>query len=62
MQSFESIDASLKTLADIAEDFKSTGIRRLISSAPDLADLLEEIKELYDGEGALALCPFLWLR
>ncbi|TNY21923.1 muts domain V-domain-containing protein [Rhodotorula diobovata] len=53
IESFESIDASLKTLADIAEDFKSTGIRRLISSAPDLADLLEEIKELYDGEELL---------
>lgn len=51
-QSFEDVDVKLKTLADLAEDFKSSGIRKLLSSAPDVADLLEEIKELYDGEGA----------
>ncbi|GAA5837892.1 hypothetical protein JCM9279_004059 [Rhodotorula babjevae] len=53
IESFEDVDAKLKTLADLAEDFKSSGIRNLLSSVPDVADLLEEIKELYDGEELL---------
>lgn len=44
--------AGLKTLGDLCEDFKSEGIPNLIRAVPDVSDLLGEIQELYDGEGA----------
>ncbi|BGP39629.1 DNA mismatch repair protein msh6 [Rhodotorula kratochvilovae] len=53
IESFEHIDAALKTLGELAEDFKSSGIIGLIRAAPDVADLLEEIKDLYEGEELL---------
>ncbi|GAA6051780.1 hypothetical protein JCM3770_004968 [Rhodotorula araucariae] len=53
IESFEQIDAGLKTLGELAEDFNSSGILGLLRAAPDVADLLEQIKDLYEGEELL---------
>lgn len=52
MQSFESLMAGLKNLAELCSDFKSQGIPNLLESTPDLTELLQEIQELYDSDGA----------
>lgn len=38
-------------LASVAEDFTSTGIAGLLRNAPDLAELIERIESLYEGDG-----------
>lgn len=52
MQSFESLMEGLKNLAELCSDFKSQGIPNLLESTPDLTELLQEIQELYDSDGA----------
>lgn len=42
----------LKNLAELCGDFKSQGIPNLLESTPDLTELLQEIQELYDSDGA----------
>jgi hypothetical protein len=42
----------LKSLAELCSDFKSQGIPNLLESTPDLTELLHEIQELYDSDGA----------
>ncbi|CEQ40291.1 SPOSA6832_01905, partial [Sporobolomyces salmonicolor] len=37
----------------LSEDFKSAGIPSLLRNAPDISTLLEEIKELYEGDELL---------
>lgn len=50
-QSFERISTDLDKLSSIADNFESKGIPGLLRGVPDFSSLLDEIKELYDGEG-----------
>lgn len=43
----------MTNLADLCEDFKSTGIPSLIKNCPDISEILVELQESYDGEGEL---------
>ncbi|KAM0755699.1 DNA mismatch repair protein Msh6 [Meredithblackwellia eburnea MCA 4105] len=51
--SFELISNGIKNLCSATEDFKSDVISNLLSSAPDLSELLEKIQEMYEGEELL---------
>ncbi|GAA5958465.1 hypothetical protein JCM21900_001479 [Sporobolomyces salmonicolor] len=53
IESFELVADTLKTFASLSEDFKSAGIPSLLRNAPDISTLLEEIKELYEGDELL---------
>ncbi|GAA5966543.1 hypothetical protein JCM3765_000953 [Sporobolomyces pararoseus] len=50
---FEKIADGMKNLADLCEDFKSTGIPSLIENCPDISETLSELQELYEGEELL---------
>ncbi|GAA5880264.1 hypothetical protein JCM1840_003414 [Sporobolomyces johnsonii] len=53
IEAFELISDTLQNLTSLGEDFKSAGIPSLLRNAPDISTLLEEIKELYEGEELL---------
>ncbi|GAA5834415.1 hypothetical protein JCM5353_008937 [Sporobolomyces roseus] len=50
---FERVSEGLKNLADLCEDFKSTGIPSLIKNCPEISEILVELQESYDGEELL---------
>ncbi|ORY88074.1 muts domain V-domain-containing protein [Leucosporidium creatinivorum] len=54
VSSFERISTALETLTTIAtEEFKSTGVPGLLRGVPDFKSLLDEVKELFEGDELL---------
>ncbi|GAA5901645.1 hypothetical protein JCM6882_006031 [Rhodosporidiobolus microsporus] len=53
IESFEQISEMVGVLKSMSEDFESKGISQLLDGVPDVDDLLEEIKGLFDTEELL---------
>ncbi|KAI5476724.1 hypothetical protein MNV49_007314 [Pseudohyphozyma bogoriensis] len=53
VESFDKIASGLEKLAGISEDFSSAGIKTLLRKVPDISTLLDNVREIYDGEELL---------
>ncbi|GAA5849819.1 hypothetical protein JCM8547_000574 [Rhodosporidiobolus lusitaniae] len=50
---FEQIDATVGTLKELCEDFKSRGIPELLEGSPEVEGLLEEMRGMWDSDELL---------
>ncbi|GAA5834783.1 hypothetical protein JCM11251_003661 [Rhodosporidiobolus azoricus] len=53
INSFEEISEMVGTLKSLGEDFKSRGISQLLEGVPDVDEMLEEIKSLFETDELL---------
>jgi hypothetical protein len=45
----------VKDFARTSEDFKSQGVQKLLSEIPDIREPLDEVTDIYEGEGNLKI-------
>ncbi|GAA5904211.1 mismatch repair ATPase MSH6 [Sporobolomyces salmoneus] len=50
---FEKIADGMKNLADLCEDFKSTGVPALVRDCPKIGEMLSDLQDLYESDELL---------